>query len=129
MSTRSRIAMRLANGDAQGCASAAGGRIPGAARYRSVYCHFDGDLVGPVLREHYASEEQAHTIINGGDLRSVWPDKLETYRAIGEPWQHIRPRESADLSLLIELAWDTGAEYLCCWQDDGWQTIEMRGSQ
>ncbi|OED43256.1 hypothetical protein ACH42_10565 [Endozoicomonas sp. (ex Bugula neritina AB1)] len=111
MSTRSRIAMRLENN-----------------RYRSVYCHFDGDLVGPILHKHYASEDQARIIINGGDLRSVWPDRLDTYQDRGDLWQQIRPSDSEDLPQLIALAWESSAEYLYYWQDDAWQTIELRGS-
>ena len=112
MSTRSRIAIRLPEGS-----------------YRSIYCHFDGDLVGPILQKHYASDEKAQMIINSGDLRSVSPDKLDTYQDRGDSWRHVCPADSPDLSHLISLAWESGAEYLYYWQDDAWQTVELRGAR
>ena len=110
MSTRSRIARRLADG-----------------RYHSIYCHFDGKRVGQVLREHYPSEGDARSVINHGDLSTVEPDALDAYRDRGESWQLVRPKSSPDLSHLIGLAWETGADYLYYWQDGFWQTIEMGG--
>ena len=57
--------------------------MPEATRYHSVYCHFDGDLVGQVLREHYPSEQDARTVINHGDLSSIEPDRLNAYQDRG----------------------------------------------
>ena len=110
MSTRSRIAKRLADG-----------------RYRSVYCHFDGDSIGSILRNHYHSEEHAHMIVDHGDLSCITSEKLDAYRDRGEPWHLIKPINSEDLPSLISLAWETSAEYLYYWQDGAWQAIVLRG--
>lgn len=110
MSTRSRIARRLDDG-----------------RYRSIYCHFDGDLVGDILRTHYSSEEHARMIVNHGDLSIIKPDAIDTYRDRGEDWHLVSPKESSDLQQLIGLAWETGAEFIYYWQDGGWQTVELWG--
>ncbi len=110
MSTRSRIARLLDDGS-----------------YRSVYVHFDGDQIGQILKTYYPSEQDARMIISHGDLSSIAPDRLDAYRDQGESWEKIRPQSSPDLSHLIGLAWETGAEFLYYWQDGGWQTIEMMG--
>lgn len=110
MSTRSRIARRLADG-----------------RYCSIYCHFDGDQVGKVLREHFPTEADAKIIVNFGDLSCISKDGVNAYMDKGEPWAKIRPRNSDDLQGLIALAWETGAEYVYYWQDGGWQTLSMWG--
>ncbi|WOG28739.1 hypothetical protein [Endozoicomonas sp. 8E] len=112
MSTRSRIARRLADG-----------------RYCSIYCHFDGDLVGNVLQEHYPTEDDAEFIMKRGDMSCITKDSFDAYRDRGEPWSKIRPRNSDDLQGLIALAWETGAEYIHYWQDGCWQTISMWGPQ
>ncbi|WP_419835273.1 hypothetical protein [Endozoicomonas atrinae] len=127
MSTRSRIAMQLEHSDAQGSASAAGGRMPKAASYRSIYCHFDGDQVGQILRQYFSSENDARAIINLGDISGIDKDGARAYKDMGDPWSRVRPKHSADLTALLNLAYDTDAEFLHYWQEGQWHTLQMSG--
>ena len=108
MSTRSRIARRLADG-----------------RFCSIYCHFDGDLVGQVLREHFPLEANAEILVNLGDLSGVYAEGAHAYKDRGEPWQRIKPKVSNTLEELIALTEDTGAYFLYIWQEGSWQTIKI----
>jgi hypothetical protein len=57
MSTRSRIAIQLADGNIQSC-----------------YCHYDGypSFNGKKLKEHFNSYEKAKQLIAGGDISALW---------------------------------------------------------
>ncbi len=108
MSTRCRIAMLMDVGS-----------------YRSIYCHFDGDLVGQVLREHFPSEQDAKALIGLGDISFITKDGAKSYKEMGDPWQQVKPKRSSDLQALTVLAYDTGAQYLHYWQEGQWHTIQM----
>lgn len=38
---------------------------------RAIYCHFDGDYVGSILKEHYLDQEKIHSLLDLGDLSSI----------------------------------------------------------
>ena len=108
MSTRSRIAVLLADGS-----------------YRSIYCHFDGDLVGQILREYFPTEQDARVLVDLGDISYISKDGAKSYKEMGDPWHLVKPKCSTDLQALTVLAYDTGAEYLHYWQEGQWHTIQM----
>ena len=110
MSTRSRIARQLDNGG-----------------YRSIYSHFDGDLVGQILRDHFPNESDAREIINLGDISFITKEEAKVYKDLGDPWALVRPKLSTDLQALLNLAYETDAAFLHYWQEGQWHTIQMSG--
>ncbi len=110
MSTRSRIAVQLPDGS-----------------YCSVYCHFDGDLVGMILQEYYNSDQQAHMIIDYGDLSYITASSCGAYAERGERWADVCPRHSKDLQQLIRLTCETGGQYLYYRENNFWNSLEIEG--
>ena len=95
MGTRSRIAIRNADNT-----------------YLSVYCHWDGypSHHGPILQEHYNSEDKVRALLAGGDFSS-----LESNFDLIKFYTTTRPHEdpspavvSADLDALCVLTQETG---------------------
>lgn len=41
--------------------------------WKTVYVHFDGDRVGQILDQHFATQELAESLVNANDLRSIDP--------------------------------------------------------
>jgi len=56
MGTRSNIIVKVSNG-----------------KWQRIYCHWDGYIShhGPILLEHYNSQELAEKLVSGGDLSSL----------------------------------------------------------
>ncbi len=52
-------------------------------RFQSIYCHHDGydynDGVGPMLRQHFNTQESADSLIALGDVSYIQTDKIYAY--------------------------------------------------
>jgi len=59
-------------------------RSPGVLVF-SIYCHFDGDSVGEVLKLHYTDEERVRQLIDGGDVSLIDAAGWEPYDPEGQP--------------------------------------------
>ncbi|MFK0573913.1 hypothetical protein, partial [Endozoicomonas sp.] len=93
----------------------------------SIYCHFGGDLVGQILRDHFPNESDAREIINLGDISFISNEGPKAYRSTGAPWVEVRPKHSSNLQALLNLAYEVDAEFLYYWQEGQWHTIQMNG--
>lgn len=38
------------------------------SEFKGIYCHFDGYLVGSILKEHYANRNKVESLISLGDI-------------------------------------------------------------
>lgn len=96
-----------------------------------VYCHHDGypEGVGKILLDHYSTDEDARSIIAGGDLSSLaerlGPAEGEKHsfdnptdgvcvyyhRDRGEKWEDVKPRKFESLKDAIAYFYDSWCEY------------------
>ena len=108
MGTRSRIAIRNADNT-----------------YLSVYCHWDGypSHHGPILQEHYNSEDKVRALLAGGDFSSLESNfDLIKFYTTTRPHEDPSPAAvSADLDALCVLTQETGGEWLYVFTPAGWQ--------
>ena len=117
MGTRSNIIVKRADG-----------------KFISVYCHWDGypEHHGPILTQHYASQERAEELVSHGDMSSLDErcDKPEGHSydspVDGCTVYYGRDRgeigTEADTFDTLEAAWpvETGAEFVYVWADGAW---------
>ncbi|AMO58257.1 hypothetical protein GZ77_21245 [Endozoicomonas montiporae] len=112
MSTRSRIAIAEKN-------------EAGIITYRSVYVHFDGDLVNETLTKHYNSQKLAEQIVKHGDISSITEGEIKRYRDYGDAWVTIRPRLSCNMEQLIKITKENDGQYLNVYQAGEWKEYRL----
>jgi hypothetical protein len=118
MATRSRVGIELKNGS-----------------ILSIYSHWDGypEWVGRILKTHYNTREKVASLIDGGDVSSLWTDKdwngnewsdckykALTYAMRGE---ECPPRHDADLNEYL----CNGEEYAYLFTNGEWVCYDLHG--
>lgn len=86
--------------------------------FRSVYLHFDGypKHTGVALRDWFASEQQAHDLIAGGDIRCIDPlTGVVEYFSDGDA-----PKRSRSHDELMDHASASWSCYLYLFEDGRW---------
>ena len=85
------------------------------------YYHFDGDDVGVTLKQNYNTEENAHWLINLGELRLLSFKTVEFY--LDENDRQIEPRHCQSQTELTALVFEERqANSLYVFEDGQWQT-------
>lgn len=107
--------------------------------YTGIYCHWDGypSHNGKLLREHYTTKRLVRNLVNLGDLSSLGERLRPTrpghsydnreegttvayFRDRKEKWVVVKPRVTATLREMAELAADSWAEYVYVFWNGHW---------
>ena len=120
--------------------------------FTGSYCHSDGYLShnGRILLEHYSSKGKARELIRLGSLSSLGKraapinpeahsfDEGETGTTVaygrdrGEPWEAVKPDTADTLAELVQLADESGCEYVYLFWNGHWSyktTGDARGER
>lgn len=97
-------------------------------QYRTIYCHFLAEpsekSAGPILRHHYASFDDAMSLIELGDINDIDEKNIDAfYRDWGHPWEEVRPTDFSSLDTLTDYACSIGCQYVYVFQLGFWQTL------
>jgi hypothetical protein len=106
MSTRATIAVRRAD-----------------RTYAAVYLHYDGypEHTGALLMANYKTIEEAETLVEGGDIRSLDAVTGEAERfADGDPAAILPTNDS-----LLDFARNCGARFVYVFDDGAWSYKEL----
>lgn len=118
MATRSFISKLLPDGSVEG-----------------VYCHWDGDTVGDVLKAHYADPKKVETLLALGDISSLGPEigqkhsfdnptqgyTVAYHRDRGEDLAPTMKYSSVP-AMLAKVPGDFGAEYAYVFDGKAWES-------
>lgn len=79
--------------------------------YIGIYCHWDGDVIGQVLKKLFTDKKAVLNLIAGGFCSSIWYDGVKHYanRSI-ETWDGIKPIQGSRKK--VEESIDGVYEYL-----------------
>lgn len=95
----------------------------------TIYCHFDGDILLPILQQEFDTQEKAEWLIDRGDIsylgkygkmvkweegENPFPDEETMDREYtkfycnrtGENWEHIQPRKGKINEESYHYYWD-----------------------
>jgi len=115
MSTRSRIAIENQNGSV-----------------KSIYCHFDGYLigVGRLLKEYYTTQAKVEALIDLGDISALEMTPESTVAYARDRGEDLNFKEFKTVPELFEQGFNSSEQFVYCFTKNNiWLVMEVGSKQ